>query len=354
MGGLTRSEIDKVCKMRDQTPRFSHEQPAEPVLLRTLEAAGLPTNGSFTPKAGWVSRAWIGDDIIVRVNNREQFRDAYRHEARVVDLLDGTEVPHARHIADGDGPDGTWYVSERLPGRTLHEAWPSMDSGTRRSTIESLGAALHALHRVPAPEGLRPPWMIDALAGDPWPAFHPPTVDAALHHLDAAQQRPDRDEQLLAIVSDWIHDRLVLFARDEPVLVHGDVHGSNVMVDQGRVTGLIDFAEALAQAADAELDTILRWCALASAYPPTPAGQGLSPSSLAQVPEWLRGAYPDLFASGHLRERLNFYDMNRELALYAQLPLPDGRSAARERILRVLDGRNHLTELFESGPSAGS
>lgn len=58
-----------------------------------------------------------------------------------------------------------------------------------------------------------------------------------------------------------------MFAADEPVLFHGDLHGSNVIVDQWRVTGLIDFAEALAQPADVELDTILRWCAKAREYP---------------------------------------------------------------------------------------
>jgi hygromycin-B 7''-O-kinase len=48
-----------------------------------------------------------------------------------------------------------------------------------------------------------------------------------------------------------------------------------VIVDKGRVTGLIDFAEASAQPADIELDTILRWCAKAREYPPAPDEQGL-------------------------------------------------------------------------------
>jgi hypothetical protein len=49
----------------------------------------------------------------------------------------------------------------------------------------------------------------------------------------------------------------------------------DVIVHQGRVTGLIDFAEAVAQPADVELDTLLRWCARAREYPPTPEEQGL-------------------------------------------------------------------------------
>jgi hygromycin-B 7''-O-kinase len=288
---------------------------------------------------------WIGDDYVVRLTNG-QFRDAYRHEAEVVELLAGSEVPHARRLAHGEGPDGHWYISERLPGRTLYEVWPTADSYTRQTIIESLGSALRALHRVRVPADLLPPWLADALAGKQrWPAFHPPVVSATLQQVEAARRVPGHDSRLLAAVADWIEERLGLFAADEPVLVHGDLHGSNVLVDQGRVTGLIDFAEALAQPADVELDTILRWCARAREYPPTPDEQGLDETLLTGVPGWLHGAYPELFEREHLRERLNFYDMYVELALYAHHPQPDVREGARDRIARLLSGHNHLDGL---------
>src|SRR5690349_24758476 len=96
------------------------------------------------------------------------------------------------------------------------------------------------------------------------------------------------------------------------------------------------FAEALAQPADVELDTILRWCAKAREYPPTPDERGLDETTLTEVPGWLHGAYPELFEREHLRERLRFYDMQGELALYTHHPLPDIREAAQNRIARLL------------------
>ncbi len=330
--------------MCDQSTPFVGEPATDPALLRTLAAAGLPATGGFVPKAGWVSRVWVGDEYVVRLTSGK-YRDAYRHEATVVSLLAGSEVPHARRLAHGDGPDGPWYISERLPGRTLFEAWPVADSTTRQAMIESLGAALRALHRVPVPADLLPPWLADALAGGPWPAFHPPVVSAALQQVEAGRRVPGHDSRLLADVADWIRERLALFAADESVLVHGDLHGSNVMVDGGCVTGLVDFAEALAQPADVELDTILRWCARAREFPPTPDERGLDETTLTAVPGWLHGAYPELFERENLRERLNFHDMYGELALYAHHPLPDMRESARDRIARLLGGHNHLDGL---------
>jgi hygromycin-B 7''-O-kinase len=292
-----------------------------------------------------VSRVWVGDEYVVRLTTDQRFSDAYDHEAGVVTLLAGSDVPHARHIAHGHGPDGPWYVSERLPGRTLYDTWPTADSHTRHAIIESLGAALRALHQVPVDADLLPPWLAAALSGQPWPTFHPPVVRATLQQVEAAQRLPGHDPCLLADVAEWIQERLALFAGDEPVLVHGDLHGSNVIVDQGRVTGVIDFAEALAQPADAELDTILRWCARAREYPPTPHDQGLDETTLAEVPGWLHGAYPELFEREHLRVRLNFYDMYVELTIYAHHPRPDVRETAHDRIARLLSGHNHLDEL---------
>lgn len=323
-----------------------HVEPAAvPALRKILETAGLPTTGRYRATAGWVSRAWVGEDHVVRLNTNDRFRDAYRHEARVVALLAGSEVPHARHIAHGDGPDGPWYVSERLPGRSLHEAWPTADSLTRRALIESLGAALRALHQVPVPAGLLPPWLAGALSGGPWPAYHPPVVSATLEQAEAARQVPGHDPTLLAEAAEWIRAHLPLFADEDPVLVHGDVHGSNIIVEGGRVTGLIDFAEAVAQPADAELDTILRWCARTSEFPPTPRERGLDLDALRQVPLLLRGSYPELFAREQLRERLRFYDMYVELAIHAHHPETGVREGAQGRIGRLLDGRNHLDDL---------
>ena len=330
--------------MGELSAAFVDEPARDPALLRTLAAAGLPGTGRFLPKAGWVSRVWVGDEYVVRLSSG-QFRDSFRHEATVVNLLAGSEVPHARHLGHGDGPDGPWCVSERVPGRTLHDAWPGADVPTRKAMIESLGAALRALHRVPVSADLLPPWLADALAGKPRAAFHPPVVNAVLGQVEAARRRPGGDSRLLADVADWVRERLALFAADEPVLVHGDLHGSNVMVDEGRVTGLLDFAEALAQPADVELDIILRWCAKASEYPPVPGGRGLDETTLTDVPGWLRGAYPELFGREHLRERLLFYDMQCELALYTHHPVADEREAARERMARVLSGHNHLDGL---------
>lgn len=294
-----------------------------------LAAAGLPTDGHYEAKGGWVSRAWVGTSYVVRTGPLVA-AGAYEHEASVVALLEGTDVPHARHIAHGTSAEGAWYVSSRLPGRTLHDAWPTASVAERRSIIHSLGEALRALHRVPAPAELMSPWLRGALAGGSWPAYHPPVVGAAMALV--------QDAGSSAAVRSWVSSHLPLFDADPHVLVHGDLHGSNIMVDDGKVTGLIDFAEAVAQPADVELDTILRWCARPGEFPPTPSSQGLDAASFAPVRGWLEEAYPSLFARPSLGSRLAFYDLWVELAIFGHHPDAAVRAVAEGRIRRTVNG----------------
>src|SRR3954468_2902850 len=178
--------------MDKESASFVDEPATDPALMRTLATAGLPVNGPFFPKRGWVSRVWVGDEIVVRLSDG-RFRDSFQHEATVITLLAGTAVPHARLLGYGAGPDGPWYICARLPGRSLHAAWPAADGPTRHAMITSLGSALRALHQMPVPAGLRPPWLTDALAGQPRLAFHPPVVNAALHSVECVRRQPGHD-----------------------------------------------------------------------------------------------------------------------------------------------------------------
>ena len=63
------------------------------------------------------------------------------------------------------------------------------------------------------------------------------------------------------------------------------------------------------------------------------------------APGWLSNAYPELFASADLRDRLNVYDAYVELSLYAHHPGPEVREVSRVRLVRLLEGRNHLDAL---------
>jgi aminoglycoside phosphotransferase (APT) family kinase protein len=315
----------------------------DPLLSRVLAAAGLDDAGSFTASPGWVNRVWVSDDLVIRFSDG-QLRGGFLHEALVVGLLTETAVPHARCIGTGTSPDGTWYICERLPGRTLHQVWNELTPTDRREVVTALGAAIRVLHQVEVPIDLKPPWLSDALTFEPRSADDA-RIEALLWLAELAALLPGADVELIKSAQSWMSERLGLFVGDARVLVHADLHPSNVMVDGTKISGLIDFELARAQPADAELHRLLFWCARPQDVPPLPGEAGLDVLSLRDVPGWLRDAYPQPFAVPNLRERLLVYEMQWELAQLHRMRTPDAMSAAQDRIRTLLSGHGPTDEL---------
>src|SRR6185312_1505594 len=308
----------------------------DPLLTRVLAAAGLHDTGNFVATPGWVNRVWVGGELVVRLSDG-QLLGSFRHEARVVGLLTETAVPHARCLGTGTSPDGTWYICERLPGRTLHQAWNELTAADRHQVITALGAALRALHQVQVPIDLKPAWLSDALTFEPRSTAQT-RIEAGLWLDELAALLPGMDRRLIASAHAWMSERRALFIADARVLVHADLHPSNIMVDGTAISGLLDFECARAQPADAELYRLLFWCARPEAVPPVPGEPGLDARTLRDVPGWLREAYPQPFAVPNLRERLHVYDMQWELAQLHRMRTPGSLAATQDRIRLLLSG----------------
>lgn len=135
-----------------------------------------------------------------------------------------------------------------------------------------------------------------------------------------------------------------LFAGDVDVLVHGDVHGHNVLVDGGDVTGLLDWEGAHTAPADVELDMLLRWTAGADAFPESPdRPTSIAPGDCIELVTHVRAAYPELFAIPSLHARLEVRDAHWHLV---QLLNDGDPSPTWARLRALLNGRSHLGALL--------
>lgn len=276
---------------------FAHE------LLRSL---GLP-DAPLAAADGWSNRVFLGPAHVVRLGSG-RFRAAFAYEAAVLRLLPPA-VPSAPVRGYGQVGDREWLIQDRRPGLPLGRVWPDLSLAQRRAAIEQLGAMLRALHDTPLPAGFANPWLTDALmpGGRPRNAYHAPPERAGVL-LAAVGALPDADRALVAEIDAFIAERLAAFAGDAPVLVHADVHFANVLWESGHLTALLDFEGARPAAADLELDTLLRYCREPMLFHGPGEQASLRVSNLADVPDWLTSAYPELFGHPHLSERLAVYE----------------------------------------------
>jgi aminoglycoside phosphotransferase (APT) family kinase protein len=189
----------------------------------------------------------LGDNFLVRLPRRAIAAELVRHEQRwLPELAPRLPLPIPAPVRvglPGLGYPWAWSVLPRLPWHNAART-PPADLG---AAADTLGRFLGALH-TPAP----PDHPINRVRGVPLAARNAATVgriadlDAT---IDAAAAR--RGWQAALDVPPWT---------GEPRWLHGDLHPANILVDDGRLSAIIDFGDITA--GDPATDLAAAWMLL--------------------------------------------------------------------------------------------
>lgn len=206
-------------------------------LVRSLLAAQHPDLAHLPVEVlanGWDNLICrLGSDLLVRLPRRELAAKLVRHEQRwLPELASRLPLPIPAPVRVGQpglGYPWAWSVVPFLPGRPAALEAPV----DMHETAVTMGSFLGALHA---------PAAADAPAN---PFRGGPLVDRS----DAVSQRMAALGGVIdrAAVSDsWDAALSVPAWRGPPVWLHGDLHPGNILVSDGRVSGVIDFGDITA------------------------------------------------------------------------------------------------------------
>jgi Ser/Thr protein kinase RdoA (MazF antagonist) len=218
--------------------------------------------GVTRPASGLTGGVFVlgtdGGDLILKVSPDPASDWKPAKERIVYGLLRARGVPAPGLLrADGsrDRAPFAYTLTARLPGITFSQAYADMDDARRLGVYRQLGDLLGRIHGLTFPgfgdvaelEGavtVGPARELGVENAGPfptWRAMHRRIVRARLAFLRGTEFR-----DLVEPVGYWFrhHDGLLDFPVT-PRLLHMDLHMSNVLVDGGRVTGVVDVEEAV-------------------------------------------------------------------------------------------------------------
>jgi len=164
----------------------------------------------------------VGDVVVKFYGHEGQWRRAYATELHAYEALAADpELAAPKLLATGVRDGWPYLVITRVPGRTWADA--AMSPAELRSAAADLGAHIARLHALP------PGPHVERFAD--WP---PLDIPAAHAHSVLPPRFVAQAEAFVADVRP-----------DDPVFGNGDLFEGNIIVDGGRVTGLIDWGDAL-------------------------------------------------------------------------------------------------------------
>jgi hygromycin-B 7''-O-kinase len=190
-------------------------------------------------------RSALGENIIFFVDERwilkifAPFRGQYERERAALEFAHGKlciETPEVVHAGTLEG--WPYLLMTHLQGVPMREVWAEIQERERLEIVSRLGAGMRELH------GHAAPLSQNALNRD-WNEFIKRQASESVERQRACGANPEWLESLPS----YIAARLELLPVEHgPVLLHGDVHPGNVLLEErdGRwqVSGLFDFGDS--------------------------------------------------------------------------------------------------------------
>ena len=226
-----------------------------PALLRRLLAeqhpdlAGQPVTLLAN---GWDNVVFrVGGDLLARLPRREMGARLAVHEQRWLPAL-APRLPlpipaPVRTGRPGLGYPWPWSIVPFLPGEVAAST-PPADPG---AAAVSLGRFLAALHMPAPPDAPENPFRGVPLAD---------RTDTVMQNLSLVADQVD----VRAVRRMWAAALAAPRWRQPPVWVHGDLHPANILVHDGRISGVIDFGDLTA--GDPAADLSVGWMLLPAGW----------------------------------------------------------------------------------------
>ena len=224
-------------------------------LVRRLLAAGHPDLAQLPVTVlanGWDNvLCRIGPDLIARLPRRAAAVRLIRHELTWLPVL-APRLPlpvpaPVRAGQPGPGYPWPWSIVPFLPGRAASLEPPA----DPRDAAVSLGRFLAALHAPAPPDAPANPSRGIPLAQ---------RQETLAQNLDAVAARVNR----VAVLAAWEAALAAPAWAGPPVWLHGDLHPGNILVHQGRLSGVIDFGDVTA--GDPAADLSVAWMLLPAGH----------------------------------------------------------------------------------------
>lgn len=280
-------------------------------LTKICQKEGIEGRTARALSGGQVNSVFLVDDqYVVRIGARQDAYQRLSRETEVLKSLAGV-IPVPRVYAFGQMDGLTYQVQQYLPGQKLIDIWRSLRPRAQEKIIAELAEYLKILHHKNLTyfgHG-----HADTPKYESWSSFLADQFKQTCEEIHALKIRMAPGFPELA--ADYFDAHRDALQDGAPVQVHGDLTPVNVLVNQGKISAILDFEYGMQAPKDYELWAMEAFCLYPNDYAEE-GGEVFCAADLASIFQYLKKYYAEIFETPHLRERVNLYQIEATLSSY--------------------------------------
>lgn len=200
-----------------------------------------------------------------------------------------------------------FMIYPKIEGDNLYSKWHLLSNRQRKTIIKQLCDILRIINKSPCDKFLQK-FELDSF--DNW---HDKIFNQIKNLLKQIKQKKLLPPEFIEVIRKFVYTNHHVLKEQKLALVYWDVHFDNILVQDTKIVGILDFERTDVSSIDFILDVVKRMVEYPKKYMSKKFEKFAKKEDYACLLDWFHEFYPELFDFENLDKRLDLYAVKHDL-----------------------------------------
>ena len=251
----------------------------------------------------------VNDSFILKVCEDESNEQKFETEVFFYNFFkDKIPVPIIKVFDKSKSIYGKFFmIYPKIEGDNLYAKWHLLSNEQRKIIIKQLCDILKVINKSPNDEFLQ---KFDVNFSDNW---HDKILNQIQNSLKKIEEKKLLSPEFIKVIKKFAEDNHNVLKEQKLALVYWDAHFDNILVQDTKIVGILDFERTEVSSMDFVLDIVKRMVEYPKKYMSEKFEKFAKKEDYAHLLDWFQEFYPELFDFKNLDKRLDLYAVEHDL-----------------------------------------
>ncbi len=259
---------------------------------------------------GFTNKVYLVNNVfILKVCEDESNEQKFEIEVFFYNFFkDKIPVPKIKVFDKSKSIYGKFFmIYPKIEGDNLYAKWHLLNNDQRKIIIKQLCDVLKVINKSPYDEFLK---KFDVNFSDNW---HDKILNQIQNSLKKIEEKKLLSPEFIKAIKKFVDDNHRVLKEQKLALVYWDAHFDNILVQDAKIVGLLDFERTEVSSIDFNLDIIKRMVEYPKKYMSEKFEKFVKKEDYIYLLDWFQEFYPELFEFENLNKRLDLYAVEHDL-----------------------------------------